>query len=170
MMIRLTAQLHVGVGRASAKWSSAGFPTCGIAEFRSAERLFEVTSFFSNRPDKSAKPLTTLPYEVVLGLVTQNTGVQITLEPKSGHAAVYETVDGKGLGIGLVLNPKNVLRMAQLPAAGQAKKSEHAAIFTHPEASGKVSYRAGFAWAGDGDITTPEQWLKSVEQQAAKRP
>jgi hypothetical protein len=30
-----------------------------------------------------------------------------------------------------------------------------------------VSYRAGFAWAGDGEIKTADAWLKYLAAQAA---
>ncbi len=37
-------------------------------------------------------------------------------------------------------------------------------VFTHPDAAGKVAYRAGFAWAADGAISTSGQWLDFLKQ------
>jgi hypothetical protein len=36
---------------------------------------------------------------------------------------------------------------------------------TRPDAKGHVTYRAGFARDGDGEITMPEQWLAYLKSQ-----
>jgi rhamnogalacturonyl hydrolase YesR len=137
---------------------------------RLGERLFEVEAFFASTAARRAKPLEKLPHEVAIGLVTQNAGAGFTLNQSAGILAVYEPLDGKGLGTGVVLEPARVLRMSQLPAAAPAGKHAHAVVFTRPDARGQVTYRAGFAWAGDGEITTPEQWLAYLKSKQARQP
>ena len=135
-----------------------------ITRLRLGERLSDFRSFFSHGYNRFAKPIANFPYEIAIGLVTQNTGAQITLEPLSGHAAVYEPLDGKGLGTGLVVSPASVLRMGRLPATDKAKKNEQALVFTRPNQKGNVVYRAGFAWASDGEITKSEQWINYLKE------
>jgi len=128
-----------------------------------------VDTFFSNSAGRGAKPILDLPHEVAVGLVTQDKGAQIKFASETGYAAVYESFNGQGLGTGVVLSPAHILRTTELPAADKEGKNAQAIVFTRPDANGHVIYRAGFAWAGDGDITTPGQWLKYLQQQAAKR-
>ena len=141
-----------------------------LTRLRLGERLSEIVSFFSHDPRRHAKPITDFPHIIAIGLVTQNTGATLTLEPLVGYMAVYEAFDGTGLGTGLVINPSTVLRMGKLPANDKAKKNDHAVVFARPDKQGKVVYRAGFAWAADGEITTSEQWIHYLKQQAAQCP
>jgi len=140
-----------------------------VTRLRLGERLFEVDTLFSNSAGRGAKPILDLPHEVAVGLVTQDKGAQIKFASETGYAAVYESFNGQGLGTGVVLSPAHILRTTELPAADKEGKNAQAVVFTRPDGNGHVIYRAGFAWAGDGDITTPEQWLKYLQQQAAKR-
>jgi hypothetical protein len=132
------------------------------------ERLFEVSSFFTSSAARSAKPIEGFPYEVAIGLVTQNRGAQIKFDPEHGFASVYEPLDGKGLGTGVILPKAQFLRSVELPAADKAGKNAQAIIITRPDSDGRVHYRAGFAWAGDGDIISAEQWLNYLAKQAAR--
>ncbi len=141
-----------------------------LTRLRLGARLFEATSFFAHAPDRNAKPIANFPHEILVGLVTQNTGAEITLDSKSGLAAVYESIDGKNLGVAVLVDPARVLRMARLPGTDAAKKMEHAAVFTRVAADGRVSYRAGFAWAGDGDLRTSTAWLNYLQTRTTQHP
>ena len=55
----------------------------------------------------------------------------------------------------------------ELPAADKDGKHAHALVITRPDGKGQVIYRAGFAWAGDGEIKTAEAWFKYLAAQAA---
>jgi hypothetical protein len=137
-----------------------------VTRLRLGERLFEVDTFFSDRPGRGARPIEDLPHEVAIGLVTQNKGAQITFLPEQGMASVYERMDGQGLGTGVVLQPGSVLRTAELPATDKDGLHAQALLFTRPDADGHLRYRAGFAWAGDGDITNVQDWRRYLQQQA----
>lgn len=134
-----------------------------LTRLRLGERLFEVSSTFSTEPNrryKDVKAVGELPYEIAVGLNSQNTGARISLDQAKGIIAIYEPLEGKGLGTGVVVDPKSVIRMDRIPAIDKARKHEHALVFVRPNAEGRIQYRAGFAWAGDGEITDEAQWME----------
>jgi hypothetical protein len=139
-----------------------------ITRLRLGERLFEVETFFAATAGRNAKPFQAFPHEVAIGIVTQNKGAEIKFLPAQGMASVYEQLDGKGLGTAVLLPPKSFLRTFELPAEDKAGKNAQALVITRPDAEGRVRYRAGFAWAADGDISNAEQWLNYLERQTVK--
>jgi len=138
-----------------------------LTRLRLNERLFEVTLFFSHAADRRAQPIRNFPIEVAIGLVSQDKGATSTLDPKAGVVALYENFAGTSLGTGIVLPASQVLRMDNLPPTDADQKHGHAVVFTKTDADGRLAYRAGFAWAADGDITTREQWLNYLAAQAS---
>jgi unsaturated rhamnogalacturonyl hydrolase len=133
------------------------------------QRFNEIQSFFSLDASAAAKPVRDLPYEIVIGVVTQNqANATIHFDPSKGYAAVTEVLDGKALGSAVLLSPKRVLRTMKIDARDKDNKNAHGALVTRLDAKGYLDYRSGFAWSGDGDITTPEQWLKYLATHASK--
>lgn len=129
---------------------------------RLGERLCEITSTFSNQPGKRFRNKSAgmnFPGEVAIGLNSQDKGASMTLDGGMGIMAIYEPLAGKGFGTGVVVNPASVVRTTRLPAADKDGKHEQALIIVRPDEQGRVSYRAGFAWATDGDIATEAAWL-----------
>lgn len=141
-----------------------------VTRLRLGERLSEMESFFSPSSGRGARPFENFPHEIAIGLVTQNPGAPITFDRENGLASVYESLDGQGLGTGILLPPARFLRSQKLPAEDQAGKHAHALALTRPDEMGRVRYRAGFAWAGDGEITNSEQWLAYLKKVAASQP
>ena len=139
-----------------------------ITRLRLGERFSEIETFFSHTTGRGAKPMENFPHEVAIGIVTQNKGAEIKFLPEQGVMSVYEQFDGKGLGTGVILPQKLFLRSVELPAADKAGKNAQAIIVTRPNRDGRVIYRAGFAWAGDGEITTPEQWLNHLKHEVGQ--
>ncbi len=136
---------------------------------RLGERLSEITSAFSTQPNqrfRNKKAGIKLPYEVAIGLNTQNKGAAMTLDGEHGIIAVGEPLAGKSLGTGVLVDPATVIRTFRVPAADKLGKNEHALVIVRPDDEGRVSYRAGLAWAGDGEITTSSAWLKYLESKA----
>jgi hypothetical protein len=134
---------------------------------RLGERFFEVDTVFSTTAGRGAKPIEQFPHEVGIGIVTQNKGAQIKFDTAKGFMSVYDQLDGKGLGVGLVLSPSRVLRTAEVPAADKDGKNAQALLITRPDGNGRVIYRAGFAWAADGEIKTADEWLRYLAAQAS---
>jgi hypothetical protein len=139
-----------------------------ITRLRLGERLTEIESFFSHTAGRGAKPIENFPHEVAIGIVTQNKGAEIKFDTVKGFASVYEQLDGKNLGTGVVLSPARIVRTVELPAADKLGKNAHALLITRPDEKGRVIYRAGFAWAGDGEIKTSDEWLNYLKQQAVR--
>jgi len=137
-----------------------------VTRLRLGARLSEIDTFFSTTAGRGAKPIENFPHEVGIGLVTQDKGAQITFAAEQGFAAVYETLDGRNLGTGVALPPGRILRTQKLPAADKDGKNAQALVLTRPDAKGHVIYRAGFAWAADGEIKTADEWLKYLTVQA----
>jgi rhamnogalacturonyl hydrolase YesR len=141
-----------------------------VTRLRLGERLSEITSRFSAQPNqrfRNKKPEIKLPHEIAIGVNTQNKGASMTLDGEKGIIAVYETLAGKNLGTGVIVDPKTVVRTTRLPATDKLGKNEQALIIVRPDEQGTVSYRSGFAWAGDGDITTEAAWLDHLKSKAA---
>ena len=139
-----------------------------ITRLRLGERLTEIESFFSHTAGRGAKPIENFPHEVAIGLMTQNKGAEIKFDTAKGFASVYEQLDGKGLGTGVVLSPARIVRTAELAATDKLGKNAHALLITRPDEKGRVIYRAGFAWAGDGDIKTSGEWISYLAKQVAE--
>ena len=139
-----------------------------ITRLHLGKRLFEADSFFSHTFGRAAKPLMDFPHEIAIGLVTQNKGAHIQFLPEQGIASVYEQLDGKGLGTGVIVPAAMFLRSAELPAEDKPGKNAQALVITKPDAKGHVVHRAGFAWAGDGEITNAKQWSTYLSGQVRK--
>jgi hypothetical protein len=133
-----------------------------VTRLRVGQRLCEITSTFSNQPNqrfRNRKPGIKLPYEVAVGLSSQAKGASITLLGDKGIVAIHEPIAGKGLGTGVVVSPKSVVRTLRLPATDKEGNMEQAMLILRQDDQGRVSYRAGFAWAGDGEISSEAGWL-----------
>jgi hypothetical protein len=133
-----------------------------VTRLRLGERLCDITSTFSTQPNqrfRNKKPGIKLPHEVAIGVNTQDKGAKMTLDAEQGIIAVYEPLAGKGLGTGVLVDPATVIRTTRLPATDKLGKNEHALVVVRSDDNGTVAYRAGFAWAGDGEITSEAAWL-----------
>jgi rhamnogalacturonyl hydrolase YesR len=140
-----------------------------LTRLRLGSRLSEISSYFSHSADRNAPPILNFPHEIAVGVITQNAGGTITLDPATGTASIADNVDGKALFSAVVLDPAGPLRLEKLPASDAGKKHAHALAFTRVGPDGRIAYRAGFAWSGDGDITTPTGWLNHLRTSGAPR-
>ena len=120
----------------------------------------------ARRARQRAQPIKDFSHEIGIGLNTQDKGAETTLAADRGFIAVYEPLEGKNLGTAVLVDPPGIIRTGQLPATDKARKNEQILIFTRPNDSGEVKWRSGFAWAGDGEITTSAQWLEFLAKQA----
>jgi rhamnogalacturonyl hydrolase YesR len=140
-----------------------------VTRLRLGERLCDITSTFSTQANQrfrnSKKPGVKLPHKVAIGLNSQDKGASMTLDEKTGTIAIYEPLAGSGLGTGVIVDPAVVAGSARLPATDKEGKLEQALILVRPDEQGRVSYRSGFAWAADGDITTEAAWLDYLKSQ-----
>ncbi|MCP5549035.1 MAG: glycoside hydrolase family 88 protein [Akkermansiaceae bacterium] len=112
------------------------------------ERLFQCESRFSI--DGKSGPL-----QVAIGLKPQSETPRNSFGEKSGAMALWETLDGLGLGQGIVLDPAAVVKMMDhSDAAGQ----KQALCIAKTDDKGYIRWFSGFAWEGRGDIKTADAW------------
>ncbi len=137
-----------------------------VTRLRLGERFSDITSTFSIQSGQRFRNRTVgtkLPYELAIGLNTQDKGATMTFDKEKGFIAVYDTLADKGLGTGVLVDPSTVIRTERLPAADKLGKNEQALVIVRPDEQGRISYRSGFAWAGDGDITSAGAWLDYIK-------
>jgi rhamnogalacturonyl hydrolase YesR len=137
-----------------------------VTRLRKGERLVDITSTFSNQPGqrfRNRKPGVGIPQEVAIGLTAQSKDASVTLDAAKGIAAIHGPFAGSTLGTGIVVDPASVVRTEQVPASGKDSPGAQVMLVVRPDAQGRVSYRAGFAWGADGDITSGKAWLDYLE-------
>ncbi len=140
-----------------------------ITRLRIGERFSEMVSVFSHSSFAKRglpQPIKDFPHEIGIGLNTQDQGAGITEAADRGYISVYEPLEGKNLGTAVLVDPASVIRTDRMEATDKEKKNEQVLIFTRPDEQGKVTWRSGFAWAGDGEITTSAQWLDYLGKQS----
>ncbi len=122
------------------------------------QRLFQSDSRFT-LDDTPAE------LDVAIGLMPQVKGSSLVFLPEAGTMQIWETLDGLGLGTGVVIDPKRVVKMQNhTDPAGQTQ----ALCLARTDANGRIRWFSGFGWEGQGEITTPEKWATYLESFAAK--
>lgn len=103
--------------------------------------------------------------DVAIGLMPQVKGTPAAFSPKSGIASLWETLDGHGLGTGIVIDPSRVVKMENhTDEAGQTQ----ALCIARTDAQGGIRWFSGFGWSGQGEITSAKQWAGHLQTFAAK--
>lgn len=123
---------------------------------RLGERLFRSDSTFK----KNGKLAANLP--IAIGLVRHNAEDQVVENREQGWMAVWETIDGTGLGTGVVIDPAKIDSF--LVQDGPDDLDDHAIFVTHTDAEGRVVYYAGYGWERAREITTLDQWTNYLTQ------
>lgn len=121
-------------------------------------RLFQCDSRFT----LDGKPA---ELEVAIGLTPQAAGTQPDFAPEKGILSLWESIDGLGIGTGVVIDPARVTRMfTHTDPANQTQ----ALCLARTDAEGRIRWSAGFGWEGQGEITTQEKWRQYLENAADK--
>ena len=122
------------------------------------QRLFQSDSRFT----LDGKPET---FNVAIGLTHQVKGTVPVFSPTTGTMQLWEKLDGLGVGTGIALDPKLVVKMeSSTDEEGQTQ----AFCFAHTDAEGHIRWFSGYGWEGQGEITTPEKWSAYLRDFAAK--
>jgi hypothetical protein len=119
------------------------------------ERLFKSTSTFK----KNGELAIGLP--VAVGLTTHDGKAEVFKDISAGWIACWETIDGHGLGTGVVVEPAIIDGFEH--AQTKKKDKSHALIITKTDTQGQVEYFAGYGWEKAGEIKTPEDWNRYLE-------
>ena len=100
---------------------------------------------------------------MVVGLFTQTAKPEYGFAADKTSMAVWEQLDGQGLGTGMTFPKGAVTEMKTLPHHGEPKGFAHALAFLKTDAKGEVSYAAGYGWAKAGEITSAADWRAYLE-------
>lgn len=122
-------------------------------------RLNEITSLFSEVGGRNPRPIAGFDLPVVVGLVTRSGTARPVLDPSAGVAAVHDELAGTLLQTGIAADPRCVIGMDTQAHAGEPRGARQVLVFLRPDANATVRAACGFAWAGDGELTTAEAWL-----------
>ncbi|QBG48082.1 DUF4861 domain-containing protein [Verrucomicrobia bacterium S94] len=114
------------------------------------DRLFKATSTFRKNGEIAAG----LP--IAVGLTTHDGKAAVSENTEEGWMACWETIDGDGLGTGVVMEPS---RIDAFKAVNSDRKDEsHALLITKTDRSGQVEYWAGYGWERAGEIKSSNDW------------
>jgi hypothetical protein len=119
-------------------------------------QLFEVNSIFT----LDGKPAS-LP--IAIGVATHDEKAKVFYNKETGRISAWEEIHDLGVGTGALLDPSLVEGIEHIPS--DVKDESHIWMFTKTDENGNLSYKAGFAWQGAGEITTNDQWLSYLDKQ-----
>lgn len=114
------------------------------------KRLFRVDSTFW----KDGRIAKTLP--IAVGITTHDGKAKPFSDQKEGWIACWETIEGAGLGTGVMLAPSDIKEITVVNPSG--RDTGHILIITETDPSGQLVYHAGYGWGKAGAITTESQW------------
>jgi rhamnogalacturonyl hydrolase YesR len=131
---------------------------------RMGERLTRITSRIATSPGAGRTGADGIAgIEVAVGLFTQTGKPEYVFAADKTHMAVWEQLDGQGLGTGVVFPAGTVSTMKSLPHEGEPKGFAHAVALLKTGAKGDVSYATGYGWAKAGEITSLAAWRSYLE-------
>jgi hypothetical protein len=122
-------------------------------------RLFRAESTFT----ENGEPVQNL--EIAIGITTHGNKAKVTFDQPQGWMSCWETIEGLGLGTGVVIPPGAIVEMKEHLSPN---KETHALLITRTNAEGRTMHFAGYGWAGAGEITTEEQWQKYLSDFASQ--
>jgi len=118
------------------------------------KRLFKSESTFTEN-GKPAK------LDIAIGLTTHDSKAPTTLNPERGWMSCWETIEGSGLGTGVVVDPLSLPEMFEISSG--AKDQSHAVAVIHTDARGKTVHYAGYGWEKAGEIVSAEKWNRYLD-------
>jgi rhamnogalacturonyl hydrolase YesR len=138
-----------------------------VTKLRQGSRFSEINSIFTHEPSarsRGKKPIKNFPHEVAIGLTTQDKAAKADTDAEHGFISVYSPFPGGDLGTAVLVDPAKMVRTYELPATDKERNNRQLMVVVRPSDDAGVSYRTGFAWAADGEITTHEQWLEHLRK------
>ena len=121
-------------------------------------RLYRVNSVFTLDGEPASLP-------IAIGLTTHDEAAEAFGNPEGGWISTWEIIDGHGVATGALLEAERPREIVHLPS--EEKDESHIWLVTACDQQGALSYRAGFAWQADGEITSADQWSAFLDSVAA---
>ncbi|RKX41326.1 MAG: DUF4861 domain-containing protein [Verrucomicrobia bacterium] len=123
---------------------------------RMGDRLFKsVSTFWKNGALAADLP-------IAIGLVMHQKADGVSKDLSSGWMAYWETIDGDGLGTGVVIDPARILDFQLLESS--EKLESHALLITETDANGQLEVFTGYGWERAGEILSSTEWNAYLEQ------
>lgn len=97
-----------------------------------------------------------------LGISLHENKGETKISKEKGWVCHWEAIDGFFVGEGIVLNPKN----SKDAFANQSKTPGQSNLLVVTNAKDQLTYYAGFAWTGSGQISNVTQWEEMLNKQA----
>ena len=119
------------------------------------DRMFKAVSTFSKNGEVAAD----LP--IAIGITTHGGKATPSSNVSAGWMACWETIEGHGLGTGVVIDPEKIKEYKVIESTDQNRA--HALIITQADEKGQVEYYAGYGWAKAGEIKTSKEWTAYLE-------
>ena len=120
-------------------------------------RLYRVHSVFTLDGDPASLP-------IAIGLTTHDEAAAALGNREGGWIATWEIIDGQGVATGALLEAEWPRDIVHMPSA--EKDASHIWMVTACDEKGALTYRAGFAWQADGEITSADQWSAFLDSAA----
>jgi hypothetical protein len=124
-----------------------------IVSIRMGDRMFRTTATFW----KDGAPAANHP--VTIGITTHKGKAAVQKDAAAGWIACWETIDGSGLGTGVLLAPE-LIKEYRLDTA----EEEHALFISETDALGQISWWSGYGWERAGEIKTSDAWISYLKQ------
>ena len=112
-------------------------------------RLFRAVSTFTENGRPAA-------LDIAIGITTHDGLAKATFDAKQGWMACWETIEGYGLGTGVVMEPSQVKSIQEVK--NSKRDGSHVLLLTHTDGDGKVAYQAGYGWEKAGEILNSKAW------------
>ena len=121
-------------------------------------RLYRVNSVFTLDGEPASLP-------IAIGLTTHDEAAEAFGNREGGWISTWEIMDGHGVATGALLEAEWPREIVRLPS--KEKDESHIWLVTACDEQGALTYRAGFAWQADGEITSADEWSAFLDSAAA---
>ncbi len=116
------------------------------------DRLFKTEATFW----KDGELAKNLP--VAIGLSTHDGKAEVDHQMRKGWLACWETIDGSGLGTGVVMDPRSIEKFKRNEA--DEPDSSHVLFISRADKRGQVTWWSGYGWERAGEIKTDKDWME----------
>jgi len=112
-------------------------------------QLYQASSQFKLDGKPAALP-------IAVGLTTHDEKAIVDFDRPSGRISTWEVIDSLGVGTGAIVNPDRIADIRHV--VSDTADESHIWIITSTNEDGQISWSAGFAWEGAGDISSLDEW------------
>lgn len=124
---------------------------------RLGDQLYRVNSIFTLDGEPAELP-------IAIGLTTHNGTATSYSNDEKGRISTWEFIDSHGLGTGVLIDAERVREIVRVDS--DVEDQSHIWLVTSTDESGRLSFRAGFAWELAGEIESFEQWNHYLDSRA----